>query len=187
MIFSPTWSRRTFLKASLLATLTLAGGNTVWARDLVEDQLSEGKLFLHNLHTAETLKVTYRDPQGNYDPHALKTINWFLRSPYKDEVHNIDVRTLEILNTVNRKVGNRKAIEVISGYRSPAYNALLREEGRGVAKHSFHMKGQAIDIRIPGVPLRHLHRVALKLRAGGVGYYPHSNFIHLDSGPFRTW
>lgn len=187
MIFAPKWGRRSFLKASLLATLTLTAGNTAWAKDLIEDQMSEGRLFLHNLHTAETLKITYRDAQGNYDPKALKTLNWFLRCPYRNEVHKIDVRTLEILNTVNRKVRNRRPIEVISGYRSPVYNALLREEGSGVAKHSFHMKGQAIDVRIPGVSLRHLHRVALNLRAGGVGYYPHSDFVHLDSGPFRTW
>jgi uncharacterized protein YcbK (DUF882 family) len=187
MVFAPKWGRRTFLKASFLATLTLAGSNTVWARELLENQLSEGKLFLHNLHTSEKLNLTYRDALGNYDPQALDTINWFLRCPYKDEVHEIDVRTLEILNTVNRKLGNRREIQVISGFRSPAYNTLLRDEGRNVARHSLHMKGQAIDIRIPGVPLKHIRRAAMNLRGGGVGYYPRSNFIHLDSGPFRTW
>jgi uncharacterized protein YcbK (DUF882 family) len=88
---------------------------------------------------------------------------------------------------VDRKLGGKRDFHVISGYRSPAYNESLRQKGRGVAKHSLHIEGKAVDIRVPGVKLSNLRRAALSLQYGGVGYYPSTGFVHLDSGNFRTW
>jgi uncharacterized protein YcbK (DUF882 family) len=88
---------------------------------------------------------------------------------------------------VDQKLGGNRDFHVISGYRSPAYNERLRQEGRGVAKRSLHLEGKAIDVRVPGVKLNSLRRAALSLQYGGVGYYPRTEFVHLDSGQFRTW
>lgn len=186
-MFNPRWSRRAFVKASLLTILTLSGGQFAWARELLEDGLPPGKISLFNTHTSERLDVAYRDRTGAYDLEALDAINRLLRCHYTGEVREIDVRTLEHLSLVDRKLGGGHEIHVISGYRSPEYNALLRREGRGVARHSLHMEGKAIDIRIPGIKLSNLRRTALNLAYGGVGYYPRADFIHLDSGRFRTW
>jgi uncharacterized protein YcbK (DUF882 family) len=187
MFFVPHWSRRTFIKASLLTMLAVFGGTAAWSRELIEESPVEGKLSLLNTHTLERLDVTYRDPSGAYDPAALESINRLLRCHYTDEMHDIDLRTLEILNLVDNKFGGGNEIHIISGYRSPAYNEMLRKRSRRVAKHSLHMEGKAIDLRIPGVPLAKLRQAAVSLALGGVGYYPKTNFVHLDSGEFRTW
>lgn len=187
MIFNPHWGRRTFLKASLLTVLAVSGGQLAWARELLEGGLPTGKISLYNTHTSESLEVTYRDRTGEYDLAALERINWLLRCHYSDEVREIDVRTIEFLSLVDQKLGGNRDFHVISGYRSPAYNEWLRQEGRGVAKRSLHLEGKAIDVRIPGVKLAALRRAALSLEYGGVGYYPSTEFVHLDSGRFRTW
>lgn len=187
MIFNPCWGRRTFLKASLLTVLAVSGGQFAWARELLEDGLPPGKISLYNTHTSERLEVTFRDRTGEYDLAALDEINWLLRCHYADEVHEIDVRTIEFLSMVDQRLGGNHDFHVISGYRSPAYNERLRQEGRGVAKRSLHLAGRAVDVRIPGVRLPLLQRAALSLKYGGVGYYPRSDFVHLDSGQFRTW
>jgi len=185
--FNPRWARRTFLKASLLTVLAVSGGQLAWAREMLEDGLPPGKISLYNTHTSERLEVTFRDRTGEYDLAALDEINWLLRCHYSDEVHEIDVRTIEFLSLVDRKLGGNSDFHVISGYRSPAYNEMLRREGGGVAKHSLHLEGKAIDVRVPGVKLGNLRRAALSLQYGGVGYYPRSEFVHLDSGQYRTW
>ncbi|MDH5298222.1 MAG: DUF882 domain-containing protein [Desulfobulbaceae bacterium] len=181
------WCRRSFLKASLIATLALFSGETAWANILTDEELQPGRLNLLNTHTGEHLNVTYRDRDGRYDQQAIDAINWLLRCHHTNEVHPIDIRTVEYLNQVHQRLDGEHEIHVISAYRSPEYNALLRRQGQGVAKHSLHLEGRALDIRIPGVNLSTLHRVALNLKMGGVGYYPETGFIHLDSGSFRTW
>jgi uncharacterized protein YcbK (DUF882 family) len=187
LFFNPRWGRRTFLKASLLTVLAVSGGHCAWARELLEDGLPIGKISLYNTHTSERLEITYRDRTGEYDLAALDEINWLLRCHHSDEVHEIDVRTIEFLSMVDRKLGGKRDFHVISGYRSPAYNESLRQKGRGVAKHSLHIEGKAVDIRVPGVKLSNLRRAAMSLQYGGVGYYPSTGFVHLDSGNFRTW
>jgi uncharacterized protein YcbK (DUF882 family) len=186
-LFNPRWGRRTFLKASLLTVLAVGGGQYAWARELLEDGLPPGKISLYNTHTSESLEVVFRDRTGEYDLAALDEINWLLRCHHTNEVCEIDVRTIEFLSLVDRKIGGNRDFHVISGYRSPLYNERLRQQGRGVAKRSLHLEGRAIDVRVPGVQLTTLRRAALSLECGGVGYYPSSDFVHLDSGQFRTW
>ncbi len=187
MSYHGPWCRRTFLKASLLAGLTLFGGQTAWARELLDAGLPLGKLSLLNLHSGERLAVTYRDRSGEYDLQALDRINWLLRCHHTGEVHPIDVQTLEYLNLVDHRLGGGNEFHVISAYRSPTYNDYLRRQGRQVAEKSLHLQGRALDIRIPGVKLAKLHHAARDLKLGGVGYYPRSDFVHLDSGNFRMW
>ncbi|OGU43084.1 MAG: Twin-arginine translocation pathway signal, partial [Hydrogenophilales bacterium RIFOXYA1_FULL_63_33] len=120
-------------------------------------------------------------------PDALAEINHVLRDYRNDQVAAIDTRLLDLLDRVKARLGTSQPFQVISGYRSPATNHLLAERSSGVAKHSLHMEGKAIDIRIPGVALADLRKTGLALQAGGVGYYPASDFVHLDVGRVRTW
>ncbi len=186
-MFNSLFSRRLFLKASLACVLLLAELDPAWAKLPNTETLPEGKLSLYNIHSKERLTIDYRDPSGNYNPDALKALNWILRCHYTGTVANMDIRVIEHLNLVDKQLGGGNEFHIISGYRSPQYNGLLRKEGHHVARHSLHMKGKAIDIVIPGVGLDKLRHTALNLRYGGVGYYPGSGFVHLDSGSFRTW
>ncbi|MFZ5765000.1 MAG: YcbK family protein [Thermodesulfobacteriota bacterium] len=183
-----SFCRRSFLKMSLLTAAALCTGSTpAWARHVAGERKTAGRLRLRNTHTGERLVVTYRDRYGNYDQNALDELNWLLRCHYNNEVHPIDIRTIEFLNSLHKNIRGEHEIQVISGYRSPEYNALLRSKSRGVAKHSLHLEGKALDIRISDVRLSTLRKTALNLRMGGVGYYPKSGFLHIDSGSFRTW
>ncbi|MBU4033179.1 MAG: DUF882 domain-containing protein, partial [Proteobacteria bacterium] len=146
-----------------------------------------GRLNLYNTHTGEKVSTVYRDQSGEYNTQAINEINWLLRCHFTNEQHPIDIQTLDFLDLVNTRLGCDNEIHVISGYRSPEYNNRLRSLGRKVAKHSLHLEGRALDIRIPGTSLSSLQRAALSLRLGGVGYYPNGNFVHIDSGAFRTW
>ena len=180
-------NRRLFLKAALAGIALLASERCVLAKPAPIPKFPVGSLSLYNIHNGERLQTTFRTPAGDYDPEALKAINWILRCHYTNEVMEIDVKTLEILNSIDKKLGGGHEIRVISGYRSPAYNSLLRREGRHVARHSLHLTGQAIDVHLPGIPLETVRRVALNLHGGGVGYYPGAGFVHVDSGPVRSW
>jgi len=181
--------RRLFVKASLVTLASLYIPRQAWAShaDSLSGSCHAGPLALFNTHTKERLVVNLRCKDGQYDPTALDEINWLLRCHYANEVKPFDTNALEFLANVNASLNNSEDIQIISGYRSPAYNKMLRSHSKQVAKHSLHMQARAIDIRIPGVPLRKLRRVALNLNQGGVGYYPHSQFVHIDSGPIRTW
>ncbi|MDQ1316097.1 MAG: hypothetical protein QG662_2206, partial [Pseudomonadota bacterium] len=125
--------------------------------------------------------------QGDYVPEALAEINRVLRDHRTDQVAAIDTDLLDLLHRVNGTLGNSRPFQIISGYRSPASNQMLAGNSSGVAKRSLHMQGKAIDIRLPGIPLADLRRAGLNLQGGGVGYYPGSNFVHLDVGRVRTW
>jgi uncharacterized protein YcbK (DUF882 family) len=186
-LFDSLFSRRRFIKASLACVLLLAEIEPAWAKLPEIAGLPEGKLSLYSIHSKERLTVDYRDLSGNYNPEALTALNWILRCNFTNEVAKMDIRTIEYLNLVDKELGGGHEFHIISGYRSPEYNRLLRREGHHVARHSLHMEGKAIDISIPGVNLDKLRRTALNLRYGGVGYYPGSGFVHLDSGEFRTW
>jgi uncharacterized protein YcbK (DUF882 family) len=184
--YSFYWTRRSLLKTTV-AGLLLLGGRLLRPSIARADELPDGELTFFNVHTDERLQVRYRDDVGNYDLTALDEVNHILRCHHTGEVAAIDVRVLEHVNLVQKAVDGGGEIHVISGYRSPEYNALLQKRSRRVARHSLHIEGQALDFYIPGVKPRDLRHAALKLRYGGVGYYPRKNFIHLDCGPFRTW
>ena len=147
---------------------------------------NERQLRLYNLHTGEKLTTTYW-AEGEYLKPELAAVNYFLRDYRNDAIERIDPRLLDQVCLLQHKVEHNGAFHIISGYRSPATNAWLRHHETGVAKHSLHMSGRAIDLRLPGVELKHLRQAALAMRAGGVGYYPKSNFIHLDTGRRRHW
>ncbi|MGE3510130.1 MAG: DUF882 domain-containing protein [Vicinamibacterales bacterium] len=171
-------SRRRFvgcLAAPLLAPSALAAESRV-ARSLAFD----------HTHTGERLIVDYfRD--GAYDPDALLAVNHLLRDFRTNESHVIHHGLLDLLHRLARVTDTHSPFEVISGYRSPATNAMLRRRSEGVAAGSLHMVGEAIDIRLTDVPLQKLRQAALALRGGGVGFYPASNFVHVDVGRVRTW
>ena len=143
-------------------------------------------LSFHHIHTNEDLTVTYK-VNGRYDEEALKKINWVLRDWRKEESIKMDPHAIDVLWEVHREVGATEPIWVICGYRSPATNSMLRRRSSGVAQFSQHMLGKAIDFYIPGVPLEELRTAGLRAERGGVGFYPSSNFVHLDTGSVRHW
>jgi len=173
-------SRRLLLKASLAGSvLAIAPLSRVWAA-------SERSLSLCNLHTGERISQPYW-MQGNYLPDSLSAINTVLRDHRSGEVYPMDPDLLDLLSALQQRVGSHQGYEVISGYRSPASNAMLNKNSSGVAKRSLHMQGKAIDIRLPGTRLATLHGAAKKMQTGGVGLYTASNFIHVDTGNVRYW
>lgn len=145
-----------------------------------------GRIALLNLHTDERLEIEYsRD--GTYMPEALSKIEVLLRDFRTGERHVIDPSLIDYLVQVAHTVGADPSFSVISGYRSPRTNAVLHERSAGVAQHSLHMQGRAIDVRMIGADCANLAVHAEDLKRGGVGYYRASNFVHLDTGAFRTW
>jgi uncharacterized protein YcbK (DUF882 family) len=144
-------------------------------------------LSFYNTHTAETADLEYCQ-SGCLVPESIKKINHILRDTRTGDVKDIDVRLLDLLNTLARKLQTSEPFHIISGYRSPATNAYLRAHGGGgVASNSLHLVGKAIDIRVPGVKLQDLYKTAVALKGGGVGIYPGSDFVHVDVGRVRTW
>ena len=140
--------------------------------------------FAH-LHTGERLEVEYFT--GGYLQDALQSVNHVLRDFRTGEVHPIQPALLDLLHRLSTLTGTARPFEVISGFRSPATNQMLRQRSEGVAAGSLHMVGQAIDIRLADVPLDRLRQTALAVKGGGVGYYPASNFVHVDTGRVRRW
>jgi uncharacterized protein YcbK (DUF882 family) len=150
-------------------------------------------LSFRHLHTEENLEVVYWE-KGDYVPAALTAVNHLLRDFRTNEEHPIDLKLLDLLNALRQRTGTQEPFRIISGYRSPQTNEMLREqsaENHGsvpeVAKKSLHMEGQAIDIRLIDVALTRLHATAMSLKRGGVGFYPDSDFIHVDTGAVRYW
>ena len=179
-------SRRLFLRRA--AHLALAGvtlplaSRSAWAS--VPDARS---LALDHTHTHERIDLVYAVGE-HYVPGALSTLNHFLRDHYLGDVGLIDPQLFDLLYGLKQTLGAVQPFQVISGYRCPSTNAMLHNtRGGGVARHSLHMEGKAIDIRLPGVPLGELRDAALSLRAGGVGYYPNEQFVHVDTGRVRNW
>ncbi|MCE3224305.1 MAG: ycbK [Nitrospira sp.] len=180
------WTRRDFLRTTAMgmavAAIRLALPIDTWAA-----RLPEGRVSFYNLQTDERLSITYRTDSGTYDQGALNDLNHLLRCHHTNESTIMDVRLIEFVSLVQRRIGGRRDVYVVSGYRSPEYNAQLIRMGTRAARNSYHVSGQAVDIQMPGVPLRMLREVALRVGCGGVGYYPRGKFVHLDSGPFRYW
>ncbi len=143
-------------------------------------------LTFHHTHTGENLKINFSFKKG-CSSSTHHRLNEFLRDFRTDEVHPIDMEILGILSRIQLISGSTGVFEIISGYRSPETNRLLYLRSSGVAKHSLHIQGKAVDIRLTDVPIWKIRRIATHLRRGGVGYYPQSDFVHLDTGRFRTW
>jgi uncharacterized protein YcbK (DUF882 family) len=175
-------SRRTFLGTLATAVPIFAAPGRLLAR---ASSVPRALSFTHT-HTGERLAVEYFSG-GTYLQDALATINHFLRDFRTGEVHAIDAGLLDLLHGLVDVTQSTRPFQVISGYRSPATNDMLRHRSEGVAAGSLHMKGQAIDIRLADVPLAKLRQAALEVRRGGVGYYPASDFVHVDTGRVRTW
>lgn len=148
--------------------------------------MPERALHLYNTHTGEFLKTVYW-ADGRYLAKSLVQINRLLRDHRSGDVHPMDPRLLDVMLAVHKKFGNKGAIHIISGYRSPHSNAILASASDGVAHHSLHMAGKAVDIRIPGQSTKIVGKAAKSLKAGGVGTYPSSNFVHVDTGRVRYW
>ena len=146
----------------------------------------EKDLSFYNTHTQENLDICYYR-QGHYCTEALTQINYILRDHRTNEIKPIDTRLLDFLHDISSGLQNHSAFHVISGYRSPTSNAKLRHKSKKVAAFSLHMKGKAIDIRLPGCPTRRLREIALNLKRGGVGYYLRTDFVHVDVGRVRHW
>lgn len=176
-------------RRSVVRTLALAAAAAAFApgRLLAGTGVDRTLSFVHT-HTHEKLSIVYT-AAGVYVPDALARIDRTLRDHYTGDVHRIDPALLDLLHELAQQVGTSEPFHVISGYRSRATNAMLRARSRatGVASHSLHMDGRAIDIRVPRVRLADLRDAALDLARGGVGYYPNSNFVHVDTGRVRRW
>lgn len=169
--------------------LALAAIVTLCSTDLLQDAVANGdtrSLSLHHVHSGASATVTFKR-NGRYDPAALKQLNVLLQDWRRKEPTNMDPQLFDIVWEVYRETGATAPIEVIGGYRSPATNAMLHARSSGVASNSQHTQGKACDVRIPGVDLRNLHKAALAVSAGGVGYYPVSNFVHVDVARVRQW
>lgn len=182
-----TISRRSFLAAhSALATSVALGahGNALAAGNPALDE--SRFLYLLALHTMESVQLPFWS-SGDYLGQNLARINHVLRDHRTHEVHAIDPKLLEYVHALVMSLDPEAPVHVISGYRSPATNAKLRQNSNGVARKSFHMFGRAIDIRIPGFTAAEIRDAAIDLQRGGVGYYAKADFVHLDTGRFRYW
>ena len=174
---------RALLGAAATAAVLL--GATAGFQGAAADGGTRTLTFLHT-HTNESATVTYRR-DGRYDDEGLRQLNWLLRDWRVDEPAKMDPRLLDIVWEVYRESGSQAPIQVISAYRSPPTNAMLRHRSKAVSEHSQHMLGRAIDIRLPDVPTDRLRAVAMRLQYGGVGYYASSAFVHVDTGSVRAW
>jgi uncharacterized protein YcbK (DUF882 family) len=177
---APRLSRRRWLVAA--GSLALAPA----ARAAMRRASDERSLALEHTHTGERLSVLYA-VGDRFVPAALDALAHLLRDHRTGEAHPIDPALFDQLHALQSIAGSAEAFRVISGYRSPHTNAMLRSRSTGVAKASLHLEGRAIDVRLPGVALADLRDAARSLAAGGVGYYPESDFVHVDTGRVRSW
>jgi uncharacterized protein YcbK (DUF882 family) len=176
--------------ASAVAALPSQG----FAQDAIGDYLDQilpattapRRVVIHNLHTDERVDAIYFD-DGRYVPDALAAVNHVMRDFRTGDIHFMEPELLDLMHSLSKKVESVQPFQIISGYRSPKTNAMLHERSAGVAVNSFHMRGMATDIRLPDVSLSNLHRAAVEMQRGGVGFYPESDFIHVDVGPVRYW
>jgi uncharacterized protein YcbK (DUF882 family) len=178
-------SRRVFLTAGLAATVACLLPFKVFAA-APKDFFAERALSFYNTHTGESMKTVYWT-RGAYVPEALADINYILRDYRTGGVKEIDTDLLDLLFAIHRKLESTAHFNIISGYRSQETNSFLNIMSNGVVKDSLHIHGKAIDIRLPGHELKVLRRAAVDLQRGGVGYYPSSDFVHIDVGRIRNW
>lgn len=175
--------RRSFLKMATMASAISFFPSIILGKADVPYKKS---LSLYNIHTGENINTIYW-ADGSYIPEALSQMNHLLRDYRTDATTAIDTELFDLLYCIRTNLDTTKPFNVISGYRSPQTNAMLNSHSSGVAKKSLHMQGKAIDINLPGRNLSELKKIAINLRQGGVGYYPSSDFVHVDVGRVRSW
>ena len=179
-------SRVAWLMGAILLLFAL-GGARIQAGDVSAQRAQDHVLRLYNTHTGERLEIVFRRGE-EYVPGALAKLDYFLRDHNTGDVRHFDPRLYDILADLTASVGHPAGeIDIVCGYRTPSTNESLRAHTMGVAKNSLHIQAEAIDLRMPGVNTLTLRRAALALHRGGVGYYPHSDFIHVDTGRVRQW
>jgi uncharacterized protein YcbK (DUF882 family) len=175
------------LVAGAVLSLIAPLGAPARPRDVSSKQGQDHQLLLYNTHTGERLDIVYR--RGDqYIPSALDKLDYFLRDHRTGDVRHFDPHLYDVLSDLTLSVGHPGGeIDIVCGYRTPATNESLRAHSAGVAKNSLHTHAEAIDLRMPGVETLELRKAALALHRGGVGYYPRSDFIHVDIGRVRQW
>jgi uncharacterized protein YcbK (DUF882 family) len=177
-------SRRRFLHHLASAAAGTILSPTARAFTTIFEETRELSFF--NLHTLEKLTIPY-DPCQICPPSVLSKVNHLLRDHRTDKIHPIDPALLDILHAVSTMSKSRGTFKIISGYRAPESNAMLHQTSSGVASRSLHMEGKAVDVRLSDIRTSDLRRIGMALGRGGVGYYPGSDFVHLDTGQVRTW
>ncbi|MFZ0448334.1 MAG: DUF882 domain-containing protein [Desulfatiglandaceae bacterium] len=177
--------RRRFIKIGAGAALGVLFPASAFAA-FNRSQPCERTLHFYNTHTGESLETCYYR-RGRYQADALKKIDYILRDHYSGKIRPIHRELLDLLSSIALTIGKPTRFHIISGYRSPKTNAMLCKKSRGVARHSLHMEGKAIDIRVCGYDTKRLRTTCMEQQAGGVGYYPKSDFVHVDVGRVRYW
>ncbi len=177
-----------FSTASLIAAEDAAAAEAVRRSEILAGEFGSNPrtLSFRNTHTGEELTTTFWK-RGSYEQAGLDEINYILRDFRTGDVHPINRGLLNVLSVLKQKMNSSEPVHIISGYRSPRTNANLRGRSEGVARRSFHLRGMAIDIRVPGLSTAGVARTARQMSVGGVGYYNDSDFVHVDVGPVRTW
>ncbi len=175
--------RRRFLMKASVATAGLILGPELARAAAKRDRL----LMMTNPHTGEKIRTIYWTPTEGYIRESLASVSHFMRDFRQNQVRAIDPALLDIVYAISMNIGTRRPFEVMSGYRSPKTNRMLRRRSRNVAKKSYHMRAKAMDFQVKNVSARTLRRIALSLRKGGVGYYPGARYIHVDTGTVRQW
>ncbi len=177
--------RRRLLRAAALGAAALAAPSVLLPRP-AQALAAPRRLRFENLHTGESAQVDYW-ADGDYRRDALRQVDRVLRDHRTGEVHAIDPRLLDLLHRLRAALGTEAPYQIISGYRSPRTNAMLASASGGVARDSLHTVGVAVDVRVPGRSLAQVRDAARGLQAGGVGFYPRSDFVHVDIGRVRFW
>lgn len=175
--------RRRFLMNVGVATAGLILGPELARAAAKKDRL----LMMTNPHTGEKIRTVYWTPTDGYIRESLASVSHFMRDFRQNRVKAIDPALLDIVHAISLNIGSKRKFEVMSGYRSPKTNRMLARRSRNVAKKSYHMRGQAMDFQVKNISSRNLRKIALALKAGGVGYYPGARYIHVDSGKVRQW
>ena len=178
-------SRRTLLRMTGAALIGAAAAPVLRA-DLIDLGNNDRTLSFVNTHTQESLQACYFK-SGSFCSDSLAQIDHILRDHRTGDIKRMDRKLLDLLYVLRRRLHTDRPFHIISGYRSPATNEMLRQKSGGIAKNSLHLHGKAVDIRVPHTPLKHLYKTARGLKAGGVGYYAASNFVHVDIGRVRYW
>ena len=183
--FNAGLKRRNFLRLMLWAGLISCSSRSAFAAiDTITPE--DRSLSLYNPQTKEYFNGVFWK-NGAYDAGALKNISFLMRDIREDVIKPIDNDLLDLIFTLSTKLEAQEPFHIICGYRTPKTNSLLLKCSKSVAKNSYHTKGQAVDIRLPGVEASVLRRAAYKLKKGGLGYYPRRRFVHIDVGPVRYW
>lgn len=182
------WTRRLFVKTTVASGLGLSAANLVLAegKAVSDSPTAERAIELRNTHTGEALQLVYRRGE-KFDVAAVAKLRNIMRDHRNGQVHDIDLGLYDQLHDLALAAKCDPRFEIISGYRSPESNAKMAAASRGVARHSLHMEGRAIDVRLNGCSCSSLRDLALAAQKGGVGYYRRSDFVHIDTGRFRTW